>query len=172
MATSDWLDLRGWIEGLVGWSMDNVHDALPSDDIDATVTISLPTGIWPEDIILGRVFNVQDGFGQIQPALEGFFAATMICTVVFTTMMLTMLPIPYIERKFIGRLMDRLGATTTLRSLWIGESGVTAGKWWDQLPFGMGAPIGWLNKTLNSIWGNDHHIEAVSRVNNLSHIHI
>ena len=53
MATSDWLDLRGWIEGLVGWSMDNVHDALPSDDIDATVTISLPTGIWPEDIILG-----------------------------------------------------------------------------------------------------------------------
>lgn len=166
MATSDWLDLRGWIEGLVGWSMDNVHDALPSNDIDATVTISLPTGIWPEDIILGRVFNVQDGFGQIQPALEGFFAATMICTVVFTTMMLTMLPIPYIERKFIGRLMDRLGATTTLRSLWIGESGVTAGKWWDQLPFGMGAPIGWLNKTLNSIWGNDHHLEAVSRVNN------
>jgi NADH-quinone oxidoreductase subunit H len=30
----------------------------------------------------------------------------------------------------------------------------------------MGAPIGWLNKTLNSIWGNDHHLEAVSRVNN------
>ena len=58
MATSDWLDLRGWIEGLVGWSMDNVHDALPADDIDATVTISLPTGIWPEDIILGRVFNL------------------------------------------------------------------------------------------------------------------
>ena len=140
MATSDWLNLRGWIEGLVGWSMDNFHDALPSGDIDATVTISLPTGIWPEDIVLGRVFNLQDGFGQIQPALEGLFSATMICTVVFTTMMLTMLPIPYIERKFIGRLMDRLGATTTLRSLWIGESGVTAGKWWDQLPFGMGAP--------------------------------
>ena len=40
MATSDWLDQRGWIEGLVGWSMDNVHDALPSDDIDATVTTS------------------------------------------------------------------------------------------------------------------------------------
>ena len=40
--------------------------------------------------------------------------------------MLTMLPIPYIERKFIGRLMDRLGATPTPRSLWIGERGVTA----------------------------------------------
>ena len=39
MATSDWLDLRGWIEGLVGWSMDNVHDALPSDDIDAMATL-------------------------------------------------------------------------------------------------------------------------------------
>ena len=166
MAKGDWLDLRGWIEGLVGWSMDNVHDTLPSKDIDLTATISLPKGIWPEDIVLGRVVNLQDGFAQMQPALEGLFSATMICTVVFTTMMLTMLPIPYIERKFIGRLMDRLGATTTLRSLWIGESGVTAGEWWNQLPFGMGAPIGWLNKTLNSIWGNDHKLDAVSRVNN------
>ena len=45
MATSDWLDLRGWIEGLVGWSMDNVHDALPSDDIDAVsyTHLTLPT---------------------------------------------------------------------------------------------------------------------------------
>jgi NADH-quinone oxidoreductase subunit H len=146
--------------------MDNVHDALPSEDLDFTVTISPPKGIWPEDILLGRVVNLQDGFADMQPALEGLFSATMICTVVFTTMMLTMLPIPYIERKFIGRLMDRLGATTTLRSLWIGESGVTAGEWWNQLPFGMGAPIGWLNKTLNSIWGNDHELDAVSRVNN------
>ncbi len=166
MATRDWLDLRGWVERLVGWSMDNVHDTLPSKDLDLTITISPPEGIWPEDIVLGTVVNLQDGFGDMQPALEGLFSATMICTVVFTTMMLTMLPIPYIERKFIGRLMDRLGATTTLRSLWIGESGVTAGEWWKQLPFGMGAPIGWLNKTLNSIWGNDHELEAVSRVNN------
>ena len=166
MATGDWLDLRGWVEGLVGWSMDNVHDTLPSEDLDLTVTISPPKGIWPEDILLGRVVNLQDGFADMQPALEGLFSATMICTVVFTTMMLTMLPIPYIERKFIGRLMDRLGATTTLRSLWIGESGVTAGEWWNQLPFGMGAPIGWLNKTLHSIWGNDPELDAVSRVNN------
>jgi len=169
MATRDWLDLRGWVEGLVGRSMDNVHDTLPSKDLDLTITISPPEGIWPEDIVLGTVVNLQDGFGDMQPALEGLFSATMICTVVFTTMMLTMLPIPYIERKFIGRLMDRLGATTTLRSLWIGESGVTAGEWWKQLPFGMGAPIGWLNKTLNSIWGNDHELEAVSRVNNRSY---
>ena len=41
MATSDWLDLRGWIGSLVGWSMDNVHDILPSEDLDLQVTISL-----------------------------------------------------------------------------------------------------------------------------------
>ncbi|MEC7757252.1 MAG: complex I subunit 1 family protein [Candidatus Thermoplasmatota archaeon] len=166
MATSDWLNLRGWVEGIVGWSMDNVHDTLPSDDLDLSVTISLPRGIWPEDIVLGPVVNLQAGFAEMQPSLEAFFSSTMICTVVFTTLMLTILPIPYIERKFIGRLMDRLGATTTLRSLWIGESGATAGEWWKQLPFGMGAPIGWLNRTLNSIWGNDHELETVSRVNN------
>ena len=166
MASSDWLNLRGWIEGLVGWSMDNVHDILPSGDKDLSVTINLPAGIWPNPIVLGPVINFQEEFAEMQPALEALFSSTMICTVVFTTLMLTMLPIPYIERKFIGRLMDRLGATTTLRSLWIGESGVTAGDWWDKLPFGMGAPVGWLNKTLNSIWGNEHELEAVSRVQN------
>ena len=165
MASSDWLDLRGWIEGSVSWSMDNIHDLLPSEDIDLQATISPPPGIWPNDIVIGPIFNLKDGFAEIQPALEGFFSATLVCTVVFTTLMLTMLPIPYIERKFIGRLMDRLGATTTLRSLWVGESGVTAGEWWNQLPFGMGAPIGWLNGLLNSIWGNDHSLETVSRVN-------
>ena len=166
MASSDWLNLRGWIEGLVGWSMDNVHDTLPSGERDLTITINLPTGIWPEPIVLGPVIDFQKEFGEMQPGLEALFSSTMICTVVFTTLMLTMLPIPYIERKFIGRLMDRLGATTTLRSLWIGESGVTAGEWWNKLPFGLGAPVGWLNKTLNSIWGNDHELETVSRVNN------
>ncbi len=169
MASSDWLDLRGWIEHSVHWSMDNVHGLLPAEDIDLQATISPPPGIWPNDIVIGPIFNLKDGFAEIQPALEGFFSATLVCTVVFTTLMLTMLPIPYIERKFIGRLMDRLGATTTLRSLWVGESGVTAGEWWNQLPFGMGAPIGWLNGLLNSIWGNDHSLDTVSRVNNRSY---
>ena len=94
MATGDWLDLRGWVEGLVGWSMDNVHDALPSNDLDLTLTISLPKGIWPEDILLGRVVNLQDGFADMQPALEGLFSATMICTVVFTTCLLYTSPSP------------------------------------------------------------------------------
>ena len=78
----------------------------------------------------------------------------------------TLLALTWIERKFIGRLMDRFGATTSLRSLWVGESGVTAGDWWNQLPLGIGAPIGWLNGILNSIAGNDHKLEAISRVNN------
>ena len=169
MPSSDWLDLRGWVERLVGWSMDGLHDALPSGDIDLQATISLPKGIWPQDIVIGPIFDLQKEFSAMQPGLEALFNATIVCTIVFTTLMITMLPIPYIERKFIGRLMDRLGATTTLRSLWVGESGVTAGEWWNQLPFGMGAPIGWLNRLLNSIWGNDHPLETVSRVNNRSY---
>ena len=127
MASSDWLDVNGWLQSMVGWSMDQTHDLLPNEEY----------GLGP----IGSV-NPQSGFSSIQPALEAFFHASIMCTVVFTTLMLTMLAIPYIERKFIGRLMDRLGATTTLRSLWVGESGATAGEWWDQLPFG--------------IWGNDH----------------
>ena len=78
MATSDWLNLRGWIEGLVGWSMDNVHDTLPSDDLDLSVTISLPRGIWPEDIVLGPVVNLQAGFAEMQPSLEAFFSLMFI----------------------------------------------------------------------------------------------
>ena len=154
MASSDWLDLTGWLQSMVGWSMDQTHDLLPNEEY----------GLGP----IGSV-NPQAGFSSIQPALEAFFHASIMCTVVFTTLMLTMLVIPYIERKFIGRLMDRLGATTALRSLWVGESGVTAGEWWDQLPFGIGTPIGWVVNTLNSIWGNDHELETVSRVNNRSY---
>ena len=154
MTSSDWLDLRGWFESSIGWSMDQTHDLLPDSDYS----------LGP----LGSV-NPQSGFASIQPALEAFFHATIMCTVVFTTLMLTMLAIPYIERKFIGRLMDRLGATTTLRSLWVGESGVTAGEWWNQLPLGIGTPIGWVVKALNASWGNDHELETVSRVNNRSY---
>ena len=168
MTSSDWLDVVGWSESFSSWSMDNVHDVLPSGDIDMQVTIP-STWAWPEPITMGPIFNMQSGFASIQSALESFMHATIMCTVVFGMMMTTMLAIPYIERKFIGRLMDRLGATTTLRSLWVGESGVTAGEWWKQLPFGMGAPIGWVVNALNSTWGNSHDLETVSRVNNRSY---
>ena len=56
MTSSDWLDLRGWVERFVGWSMDGLHDALPSGDIDLQATISLPRGIWPTDIVIGPIW--------------------------------------------------------------------------------------------------------------------
>ena len=168
MASSDWLDIVGWPESMTSWSMDNVHDVMPSEDIDLQVTIP-STWAWPDPITVGPIFNLQDGFADIQPALEAFMHAMIMCTVVFGMMMTTMLAIPYIERKFIGRLMDRLGATTTLRSVWVGESGVTAGEWWNKLPFGIGGPIGWTIGALNNTWGNSHELETVSRVNNRSY---
>ena len=91
--TSDWLDIRGWMESIVGWSMDQVHDLLPSSEI----------GLGP----LGSV-NLQGEFASIQGALETFIFTTIMCTIVFATMMLTLMVVPYIERKFIARLMDRL----------------------------------------------------------------
>ena len=75
--------------------MDQVHDLLPSSDI----------GLGP----LGSI-NPQSGFSNIQGALETFLFTTIMCTIVFATMMLTLMVVPYIERKFIARLMDRLGA--------------------------------------------------------------
>ena len=149
--TSDWLDVRGWMESIVGWLMDQVHDLLPSSEI----------GLGP----LGSV-NLQGEFASIQGALETFLFTTIMCTIVFATMMLTLMVVPYIERKFIARLMDRLGATTSLRSLWIGEGHTTAGQWWNQLPFGIGAPIGWVNGMLNSNFGNKSKHIAVDRVHN------
>ena len=139
MASSDWLDIRGWVDSIVSWSMDQTHDILPSNEVNLG-----PLGI----------VNIQNEFASIQSPLETFFFTTIMCTIVFATMMLTLMVVPYIERKFIARLMDRLGATTSLRSLWIGEGHTTAGSWWNQLPFGIGAPIGWINGILNSTYYN------------------
>ena len=95
MTSSDWLDVAGWSESFSNWSMDNVHDVLPSGDIDMQVTIP-STWAWPEPITMGPIFNMQSGFASIQPALESFMHATIMCTVVFGMMMTTMLAIPYI----------------------------------------------------------------------------
>ena len=149
-----------------GWSMDKTHDILPSNDIDLEFSITRPRWFLEEPIVIGSEINLQSGFADIQPSLEAFFVSTIMCTIVFATMMLTLMVVPYIERKFIGRLMDRIGATTSLRSLWIGEGPSTAGDWWNKLPMGMGAPIGMVNKSLNSVLGNDHHLETIDRVGN------
>ena len=59
MTSSDWLDIRGWSESIIGWSMDTTHNLLPN--------------------------SIQNDFAQIQPALESFFLATVMCTAVSYT---------------------------------------------------------------------------------------
>jgi hypothetical protein len=66
-------------------------------------------------------------------------------------------------------MQDRYGATTALCFLWVGENGVIAGEWWNMLPFGLGKPIGAVNKWLNKNFGNrDENFPTVDRVNNRS----
>ena len=81
MASSDWLDIRRFIENIVSWSMDKTHDLMPKE-IDLQFTISPPEGIWPTDIVVGSILSPREGFSNIQPALEGFFSTSIICTVV------------------------------------------------------------------------------------------
>ena len=52
--TSDWFDIRGWMESIVGWSMDQVHDLLPSSEFN----------LGP----LGSI-NIQSEFASVQGAL-------------------------------------------------------------------------------------------------------
>jgi NADH-quinone oxidoreductase subunit H len=92
----------------------------------------------------------------------------VMCVVVFGIIMLSMFMILWMERKIWARIMDRRGAITSLRSLWVGEQGVTAGEWWKGLPFGMGIPVGWVVNGLNAVAGNRSEIESVDRVNNRS----
>ena len=99
-----------------------------------------------------------------------FFLVTLLsCVMAFALIMLSMFMILWLERKILGRLMDRRGAMTSLRSLWVGENGVTAGEWWKKIPFGLGTPVGaivtWLNKTAGN---RDPKNPTVDRVNNRS----
>ena len=81
--------------------------------------------------------------------------------------MISMFMILWIERKVYARVNDRRGATTALRSLWVGENGVTAGEWWNMIPYGLGKPVGAINGWLNRVAGNDgHEQEMVNRVGN------
>ena len=116
------------------------------------------------------VWLTEDTFLESSGADIGFFLATMImCLITFGGIMSSMFVILWIERKFYARVNDRRGATTALRSLWVGENGVTAGEWWNMVPFGLGKPIGVLNGWLNRVAGNDGHShEMVNRVGNRS----
>ena len=98
-----------------------------------------------------------------------FLFTTLTCLITFAGIMLSMFMILWIERKFYARVNDRRGETTALRSRWVGENGVTAGEWWNMIPYGLGKPIGAVNGWLNKIAGNDgHEHEMVNRVGNRS----
>ena len=102
-------------------------------------------------------------------ALSFGVATFALVNIVFLLLFFSQFAILWIERKAVARMQDRYGATTALRSLWVGENGVTAGEWWDMLPFGLGKPIGALNKWLNKNFGNrDENFPTVDRVNNRS----
>jgi hypothetical protein len=71
--------------------MDKTHDILPSSDIDLEFSITRPRWFLEEPIVIGSEINLQSGFADIQPSLEAFFVSTIMCTVVFATMMLTLM---------------------------------------------------------------------------------
>jgi len=125
------------------------------------------------------LFDLVDSL--LTPALEGtpleentgaisFGLGTfVIVNVVFLMLFFSQFAILWIERKAVARMQDRYGATTALRSLWVGENGVTAGEWWNMLPFGAGKPVGAINRWLNKRFGNrDEKFATVDRVNNRS----
>ena len=102
-------------------------------------------------------------------ALSFGVATFALVNIVFLLLFFSQFAILWIERKAVARMQDRYGATTALRSLWVGENGVTAGEWWNMLPFGLGKPIGAVNKWLNKNFGNrDENFATVDRVNNRS----
>ena len=95
---------------------------------------------------------LEDTFLESSSNDIAFFVYTLVtCLVTFGGIMLSMFMILWIERKFYARVNDRRGATTALRSLWVGENGVTAGEWWNMIPYGLGKPVGAINKWLNKV---------------------
>ncbi len=103
-------------------------------------------------------------------AVANILREATMASIVFGLIMGTLLALLWIERKLLGRLMDRRGAMTSLRSLWAGEGGVDAGEWWHKVPYGLGKPIGWGIRTLQRIHGNRAALETVDRVNDRSYL--
>ncbi|MEK9697517.1 MAG: hypothetical protein VW270_17260, partial [Candidatus Poseidoniales archaeon] len=102
-------------------------------------------------------------------ALSFGLGTFLVVNVVFLMLFFSQFAILWIERKAVARMQDRYGATTALRSLWVGENGTTAGEWWNMLPFGLGKPIGVVHGWLNKKFGNrDEKFATVDRVNNRS----
>lgn len=124
-----------------------------------------------EGVFRSNIMKLLDGTAAEESASSISFAAGTFAAVniVFLMLFFSQFAILWIERKAVARMQDRYGATTALRSLWVGENGVTAGEWWNMLPFGAGKPVGAINKWLNKKYGNrDENFATVDRVNNRS----
>ena len=124
-----------------------------------------------EGIFRSNIIKLLDGTAAEESASSISFAAGTFAAVniVFLMLFFSQFAILWIERKAVARMQDRYGATTALRSLWVGENGVTAGEWWNMPPFGAGKPVGAINKWLNKNFGNrDENFATVDRVNNRS----
>ncbi len=104
----------------------------------------------------------QTRFHEYSDGVASVMTESIMAVTVFATIMGTILALLWIERKFFARIMDRRGATMALRSLWVGEGGQHA-DWYDDLPFGTGKPIRWLNNLLNEKAGNASDYETVHR---------
>jgi NADH:ubiquinone oxidoreductase subunit H len=146
MAAGELLNVRGTVESV----------ATAISGLTAQYTIGM-TRYWPQ----------QEAFASGMAALV---TEVVMGTVVFATIMTTILALLWTERKFFGRIMDRRGATTAFRSLWVGEGGDDATiRWWEDLPFGIGKPFGSVHGWLNKHYGNAHELETVNRVGNRSY---
>ena len=89
-------------------------------------------------------FTLWIGTAAEESASTSAFAAGTfaVVNIVFLMLFFSQFAILWIETKGCCSYEDRVGATTALRSLWVGENGVTAGEWWNMLPFGCGVPVG------------------------------
>ena len=104
----------------------------------------------------------QTPLSEYSDGVSVLMTESIMAVTVFGIVMGTILALLWIERKFFARIMDRRGATMAIRSLWVGEGGEHV-DWYDELPFGTGKPIRWLNSLLNDTFGNSSDYETVHR---------
>ena len=140
----DWVDVRGWVESFTSFTASN--------------TVGKLGGLHPR----------LEPVAEYAPGVATLLTEVVMASVVFGLIMGTILGLLWIERKFFARIMDRRGATMALRSLWVGEGGERV-DWYDDLPFGTGKPIRWINQMLNDNAGSDSSIHSVGRVKDRSY---
>ena len=82
-----------------------------------------------DGLLRSGIIGVLEGTPLEESASSLSFAVATfaVVNVVFLLLFFSQFAILWIERKAVARMQDRYGATTALRSLWVGENGVTAG---------------------------------------------